>query len=552
MRRSRQPDSSLGATAAPLSRGATAPSVALLAGAGLLAFAGQLRTAWPFSADDAFITFRYAANWAAGEGPNFNPGGERSEGVTSFGFLLLSTLVTWLGADALLFAKLFGVACAIATAALLALLALDLDRALDGADALRPDPAEPRSGRAQLAAAFACFSWLGFYATSVHAASGMETLLAAALLTALVRVAWLARTRVELPGLAFGVLALALGLVRPELNVAAAAALSAALAGAQPLQRRALLRSALLGWWIPGALYFAARASYYGQLFPIPFYAKISGGAAAPGVANALALAKLIFGSVGFLVALPLLAAPRRFAAPAAVALCVVLLALLPDPVMDFDFRYALPAFPILFALAGLGFARVVELIAQALPSLQLGSPQRLATALTAIAALSLAARAYDPALTSLRERHAYGLALESTNLRLGKVLADYRRSAGRTPLLALGDVGAIPYTSGWRTIDTFSLNDPAIAIGGRDDPAYVLDQNPDLVIAVSTHAREFRAHWANRHDGPLFEACRARGMRPAVILTFSAASYLFVMTQPGSEIEGHLRRVYLEHAPPP
>jgi hypothetical protein len=114
-------------------------------------------------------------------------------------------------------------------------------------------------------------------------------------------------------------------------------------------------------------------------------------------------------------------------------------------------------------------------------------------------------------------------------------VLAEFRRGAERAPVLAIGDAGAIPYYSGWRVIDTYSLNDPAIAIEGRDDPAYVLDQQPDLVAVVSEQGREFHAHWANRHDGPLFEACRARGMQPAVILTFSARSFLYLMAQPAA-----------------
>jgi hypothetical protein len=69
-------------------------------------------------------------------------------------------------------------------------------------------------------------------------------------------------------------------------------------------------------------------------------------------------------------------------------------------------------------------------------------------------------------------------------------------------------------------------------------------------VIVVSTLGREFRAHWANRHDEALFQAARARGMRPAVILTFSAASYLFVMARPDSEIERTLQNTYLDRQP--
>jgi hypothetical protein len=38
--------------------------------------------------------------------------------------------------------------------------------------------------------------------------------------------------------------------------------------------------------------------------------------------------------------------------------------------------------------------------------------------------------------------------------------------------------------------------------------------------------------------------------MRPAVILTFSAASYLFVMARPDSEIERTLQNTYLDRQP--
>jgi len=43
---------------------------------GPLALVGSLVHAWSMRwlADDAFISFRYAKNWAAGLGPVFNPG----------------------------------------------------------------------------------------------------------------------------------------------------------------------------------------------------------------------------------------------------------------------------------------------------------------------------------------------------------------------------------------------------------------------------------------------------------------------------------------------
>ena len=395
-----------------------AAAVLLLAGA--TSFALELRYVWPFTADDAFITFRYARNWVAGFGPNFNVDGTRSEGVTSFGYLLISCLPQALGIDPVRFGKALGVAVALGSAWLVGGLA----RALSGESAERRET----EGDALVAAAFAAALFLAFHATAIHAASGMETLLA------------------------------------------------------------------------PSALFLA--------------------------IATVLSLRALeaVWLAIG----------------------AVMALALLPDPVMNFDFRYCMPAAGGVAAVAGVGFARLCRLAA--------GSQPQQARAVTIVFTVAtivfLAAGSLEPARSALRERRAYGQALESTYVRLGRVLADYRPESGHPPVLAIGDAGAIPYYSGWRVIDTFSLNDPAIAIDGRHEPGYVLDQAPDLVGVVSEQGREFSAHWANRHDGPLFSAALAHGMQPAVILTFSARSYLYLMARPGSEIARYLRSVYLEHSP--
>jgi hypothetical protein len=360
----------------------------------------------------------------------------------------------------------------------------------------------------------------------------METLLAAALLTALVH----AHMRPGASGYGVGALSLAAGLVRPELNVAAGLLLVLALWRSRAPQRAAL------AYLLPGAIYFAARAVYYGHLLPIPFHEKIAGGPLFPAADNVIAFVRVLLAGGGALfLAVGTALAPRRFEPAWLAILAVMAVGLLPDPVMDFDFRYCMPAAPVAFAIAGAGFAQIARLVAE-------WRPARALIPVITVAAIALAAAgSYEPARNALRERRAYGEALVSTNVRLGHVLADYRRTASTAPVLAIGDAGAIPYYSGLRAIDTYSLNDPAIAIEGRDDPAYVLDQHPDLVVVVSEQGREFHPHWANRHDGPLFEACRARGMQPAVILTFSASSFLYLMAQPGSEIARHLQRVYLQ-----
>ena len=60
------------------------PLLVLTAAAWLVAFA--LYTA-DFFVDDAFIGFRYAENFLAGEGLVFNPG-QRVEGITNIGWLI--------------------------------------------------------------------------------------------------------------------------------------------------------------------------------------------------------------------------------------------------------------------------------------------------------------------------------------------------------------------------------------------------------------------------------------------------------------------------------
>jgi hypothetical protein len=368
----------------------------------------------------------------------------------------------------------------------------------------------------------------------------METLLAAALLTALVHE--YVRFERDDPVRGIGALSLALGLVRPELNVAAALLAASTWLRVRE-RRRELARGVTVAYVLPGAVYFAARAAYYGHAFPLPFYAKVTGGDLFPAVAGVMGFAAALIAPVALLLAIATALAPRALAPPWLAIAAVLGLATLPDPVMNFDYRYAMPAAGVVAAVAGIGFARLCALAADSQPR-RAGA---LASVLALAASAGLAATGYEPARAALRERRAYGQALAGTYVRLGRVLADYRHDAGRVPVLAIGDAGAVPYYSKWRVIDTFSLNDPAIAIGGRDDPGYVLDQNPDLVAVVSEQGSEFRAHWANRHDGALFEAARARGMEPAVILTFSARSYLYLMADPGSGIARYLRGVYLD-----
>ncbi|GAB4173692.1 MAG: hypothetical protein Fur005_35500 [Roseiflexaceae bacterium] len=76
----------------------------------LVAFAGSLRPSW--LTDDAFISFRYAQNFAQGHGLVYNLG-ERVEGYTNFLWTNLAALVLWLGADIVWWSYSSGIALAL-------------------------------------------------------------------------------------------------------------------------------------------------------------------------------------------------------------------------------------------------------------------------------------------------------------------------------------------------------------------------------------------------------------------------------------------------------
>ena len=68
---------------------------------------------FPFAIDDAYISLRYAENWANGYGPVFNPG-ERVEGYTNFLLVAVEMLLFKLGLEGLLPVKIFSILCGIA------------------------------------------------------------------------------------------------------------------------------------------------------------------------------------------------------------------------------------------------------------------------------------------------------------------------------------------------------------------------------------------------------------------------------------------------------
>jgi hypothetical protein len=216
---------------------------------------------------------------------------------------------------------------------------------------------------------------------------------------------------------------------------------------------------------------------------------------------------------------------------------------------MDYDARFCFPAAPLLFALAGYGMAVWYEVIVK-----KLGSTR--GAGLRSLAILSLVAIAgmlalWSPQARTFFDRRSYGSALEATHVTLGRILAglpgedtlasEAGSAAAEHPMVALGDAGAIPYYSGWRTFDTFGLNNRSIALSGRRDPEAVLAANPDLIILTSLEPRQYAAHETFPWESELYEAVIASGRVRVGVMSFSPRSYLWLMADPDSAVAHHV-----------
>ena len=74
----------------------------------------DLAVYFDFTQDDAFITFRYAANYLDGHGLVYNIG-ERVEGYTNFLWLIIMILVKLAGGEFVIFSRTIGILCGIGT-----------------------------------------------------------------------------------------------------------------------------------------------------------------------------------------------------------------------------------------------------------------------------------------------------------------------------------------------------------------------------------------------------------------------------------------------------
>ncbi len=461
--------------------------------AGVIVFLGGFRAWRGYLADDAFITFRYAENIAAGHGIVFNIGGERVEGYTTPLLVLLLVPFAALRADLLMVTKFLGFAVNLAAIPALVLL-------------LSSRLAWPRGHPLRSVLLFLPGLWLMFHPTLIHAISGMETSLTLLMYAAwvlavdeavrLTRQGWRPRAR-ALWGLAC--LAMLVTLVRSESG--AVVALGYGVLFLWRDSRRLALASGGI-WAGLLLLYLLWKQSYFGYILPNPYYHKVATPEAGslPGFADVRAFV-LEYWTLLIVWPLSVAVSPPRAGRPLSPLELFALLAVSFHlvffarvvPLMNFEFRFAWPAMVFVLVLVGCGLHRLASGERGVDAASHRGWTQACALAATVVVAGAVALR-YVPGPTRRAIRHPLNPppAIDphtqpyAKNKRIGKVIGSLGLPYGT--VIYGSEAGLIPYFGRTSAFDCGGLNDNLMARGSAEEKARrVATQRVDIDVWVTS-----------------------------------------------------------------
>ncbi len=451
---------------------------------GISIFALYMSQFLPFMMDDAFITFRYARNLVNGHGMVFNVNEyPRAEGITSPLYAALLAIPIYFRWDVLSSSKWLGIA---AIAASCGALFATICRLINRLAKLPGDHTAVIGGLGVLA-------FLSDPYVAGNSVSGMETALAVLAVLLFVSQLQVVLTReTEKPvGYSAGVLAL-LGLLvsslRPELTLFVLTVF--VIASLVAPRQKHIVRLALAGFGLVGAIYFISRFVFYGLPFPLPFYLK-QGATGLSGWRDTYSYLRQIFFLLplaGFVLLWLVRSYRQRERLDWLIPAILVVAALVQGAyyltiyhVMGMGFRFFQPIHTLVIALACLGVVLIWDALGES-------HHWRARTARIMAVGLMIAfvvsnVLSYSSAKVIYVDRNAKAV-LEA--IRIGKNMKV--AAQGRPLTIALNDCGAIPFYSDFRVIDLAGLNNRQIAL--NHTPANALAEiangGADLVFLVS------------------------------------------------------------------
>ncbi len=448
--------------------------------------------------DDAFISFRYAENFAKGKGLVFNEG-ERVEGYSNFLWVLILSGCSRVGLDLVWSSKVLGIFFSI----LNLLLVFKLSRMISGKETLL-----------SLLSVGLVASDVGFARWAI---GGLETHLFLFFTLLGVHLFLLEdHGRFPLSSLFFALAAL----TRVE------GALLFVVAGVV----RLLLRLRQKTWtrqdsfWVLGflvvyLLYFLWRTHYYHSLLPNVYYAKALGGLKQimDGLVYGLAFIQVNGGPVLFLLALiPLFSRKQRTHHLYAFLFGYLFFIVYVGGDWMPDFRFFVPILPLFFVLTQEGLRELFSGLGRTYG----GKTRRVFVGICLL--LVFSSNLFNDHHKTLRSwfREPEKLAEtfkewnrppEETYDR-AKVGLWLRERVPSNSLIALDDCGMIPYFSGLRTLDLVGVLDAHIGrlrgrVHRKYDVDYYLSREPDYFVLI-THGPicNGEAFWIAEADEVIFE----------------------------------------------
>jgi hypothetical protein len=393
-----------------------------------------------FRGDDCFISFRYARHLADGLGPVWNPG-ERVEGYTNFSWVVLMALGMRLGLEPELWSSVLGIASGV----------LLLARVLT----FSARAGSPRDPWAWFTVLVLCLS--GSF--TAWCTGGLETMFFALLV--FLGYAALADRPTQPRAAALALAAAAL--TRPEgLLFAGIASAVMLLDLLRERDRRRSGLGALLLLWGLVAIHLLWRRSYYGYWVPNTFYAKVPGPSWAGGLEYSLRFHEQY--RLGWFLPLALLAlwGERRRAALLAFAFLGPYLGYVVAVGGDqFEFRFVVHVLPWLYWLPVEGARTLWEGARLPVPRaarMFLAAASVVLLILTTQQGFGRHGREHSPT-----EGIDYYASYRSEEGRFLRRLIESGQLPRDVPIAVTG-AGAVPYYTGWTTIDILGLNDEYVA----------------------------------------------------------------------------------------
>jgi hypothetical protein len=443
----------------------------------------QTAILFPYTNDDAYISLRYARNWAQGSGPVYNPG-ERVEGYSNFLWVLLEYTIFLVDANAEVWIKIIGIFLAIVTI----LYTWFVPRIESSARYLA-------GGLLVAQTSFWLWAW-----------AGLETPLYALLLLVAVD-----RFRTELANENMfpvsAVFFFLLSMTRPE-GFLFGFISGIYLAAHYGVRKMVVLKQ--LTWlavaWGGYFAYWCGRYVYYGYPFPNSYYVKTGGGYSQ--YMQGVSYLNQFFWSEGyypFLLAsvfLFLLRSRNRsllsWYLPTVIAAQIMFIIYAGGDQFPM-FRFMVPVAPLLYLFYMETFfpGKKLPHEMEDRPSEKSSHVRELGLAIIIL----LVAALWWVNGTVYRKNYwmkrGFHLARYQENQRRESLIpiAEWLKNhGGKDTSIAVGWAGAIPYVSGLNTIDMLGIND--IHIAHRDmpwdqrffghvkhDAEYVLDKAPDYII---------------------------------------------------------------------